>query len=94
MAFAMTLRRMGLEGVTAHGMRSAFRDWCAERTNFPHDVIEQCLAHATGSKTELAYKRTDHFEKRRELMESWARHCCEAPADNIVTLARVSGHEG
>lgn len=57
--------------VTVHGFRSWFRTWCAEQTGFPHDVIEQCLAHTIGSKVKLAYKRTDHFEKRRALMTAW-----------------------
>ena len=64
MAFSMLLRRMRVE-VTAHGFRSSFRDWAAERTWFPHEVAEMALAHAIGSKAEAAYRRGDLFEKRR-----------------------------
>jgi integrase len=74
MALAMTLRRMGV-AVTAHGFRSTFRDWAAERTHFPREVCEMALAHAIGDATEAAYRRGDLFEKRRELMDAWASFC-------------------
>ena len=71
MVFLMALRRMGLQ-ITAHGFRSAFRDWAAKSTNFPREVCEAALAHAVRDKTEAAYRRTDLFEKRRKLMNAWA----------------------
>lgn len=71
MVFLMILRRMDLD-FTAHGFRSAFRDWASERTNFPRDVCEMALAHTIKSKVEAAYRRGDLFEKRRELMKAWA----------------------
>ena len=46
-------------GVTAHGFRSTFRDWVAERTNFSSEVAEMALAHAVGDKVEAAYRRGD-----------------------------------
>ena len=48
MAFLMLLRRMGRNNLTAHGFRSSFRDWAAERTNFPSEVVEMALAHMVG----------------------------------------------
>jgi integrase len=72
MAFLMALRRMGRDDVTTHGFRSSFRDWAAERTNVPRAVCEAALAHSLRDKTEAAYHRTDLFERRRELMDSWA----------------------
>jgi integrase len=74
------LRRMGRGDLTGHGFRSTFRDWAAERTNFPREVCEAALAHQTGSKVEQAYMRSDLFEKRRSLMDEWARFCSE-PSD-------------
>ena len=59
MAFTMLLRRMKVEGVTAHGFRSSFRDWAGEVTGFPREVAEAALAHAVGDDTELAYRRGD-----------------------------------
>jgi integrase len=79
MAMDMRLRRMN-RGVTVHGFRSTFRDWAAERMNFPSEVVEMALAHAVGSKVEAAYRRGDLFEKRRHLMDEWAEFCAAAPA--------------
>lgn len=75
MALLMLLRRMGREDLTVHGFRSTFRDWTAEQTNYPREVAEMALAHAIGDQTEAAYRRGDLFEKRRKLMQEWARYC-------------------
>jgi integrase len=61
--------------MTVHGFRSTFRDWCAERTNFPREIAELALAHTVGSEVERAYRRTDLFDRRRQLMDEWARFC-------------------
>ena len=84
MAMAMLLRRMG-SAVTAHGFRSAFRDWASETTGFPHEVCEMALAHTIGNKAEAAYRRGDLFNKRRGLMDAWASYCGEN-AGNVVRL--------
>ena len=52
--------------------RSSFRDYAAERTHTPHAVMEAALAHVVRNKAEAAYARSDLFEKRRALMESWS----------------------
>ncbi len=72
MALLMTLRRMDRADLTAHGFRSTFRDWAAERTNYPREVAEMALAHTVGDKVEAAYRRGDLFHKRIKLMEAWA----------------------
>jgi integrase len=77
MALLMTLRRMKRADLTAHGFRSTFSDWCAEQTNFPGEVREMALAHAVGNKVEAAYRRGDLFDKRRQLMEAWAKFCAQ-----------------
>jgi integrase len=82
MVFLMLLRRMGRGDLTAHGFRSTFRDWVAERTNFPAEVAEMALAHAVESKVEAAYRRGDMFDKRRRLMDAWADFCTRAPAEH------------
>lgn len=69
------LQRMGRADLTVHGFRSTFRDWAAERTNFPSEVVEMALAHAIGNRVEAAYRRGDLFEKRRRLMDAWAEYC-------------------
>ncbi len=70
MTLTMPLRRAGI-GVTVHGFRSAFRDWAGETTNTPREVAEACLAHVVRDRTEAAYARTDHLDKRRAVMEAW-----------------------
>ncbi|MGJ4902330.1 tyrosine-type recombinase/integrase [Bradyrhizobium sp. HKCCYLS2058] len=71
MIFLMVLRRMGVD-FTAHGFRSAFRDWASECTNYPREVCEMALAHTIKDKTEAAYRRGDLLAKRAELMAEWA----------------------
>lgn len=58
--------------VTVHGLRSTFRDWAAEETDYPREVAEMALAHAIGDKVEAAYRRGDLFDKRGEMMEEWS----------------------
>ena len=80
MAMLMTVRKMGRLDITVHGFRSTFRDWVAERTEFPGEVAEAALAHVVGDRVEAAYRRGDLFEKRRKLMEAWASFCTSQPA--------------
>lgn len=75
MTMLKVLRDMGLAGVTVHGFRSSFTDWAAECTSFPKEVADKALAHKIPNAVEAAYRRTDFFNKRRVLMEAWARHC-------------------
>lgn len=87
MAFTMALRRMGRGGITVHGFRSSFRDWTAERTSTPHDVAEAALAHKVRDKTVASYKRTDHLERRRLLMNEWAEFLVSAEAKVVQMSA-------
>ena len=77
-----SLRRLLQEhGVAAvpHGFRSSFRDWAAEETDHPREVIEAALAHVVGNKVEAAYARSDLFERRRRLMDDWSAYLDGAP---------------
>ncbi|MBT4770617.1 MAG: integrase arm-type DNA-binding domain-containing protein [Rhodospirillaceae bacterium] len=87
MSLTMPLRRANL-GITVHGFRSAFRDWCAEATNTPREVAESCLAHTVKDATERAYARTDYFDKRRVVMNQWGAYCSGVTIDNVVTLGK------
>jgi integrase len=80
------LRDMGYahEDATIHGFRSSFRDWAAERTNFPNHVAEAALAHEIGNDVEAAYRRGELLAKRRQLMEAWAGYCASKPAAGKV----------
>jgi integrase len=88
MALLMLLRRMDRADLTVHGFRSTFRDWAAERTNYPNHVVEMALAHAIPSAVEAAYRRGELFEKRRRLLESWADFCASASAGDVVPMRR------
>jgi integrase len=78
-AFFYLVRDMGRSNLTAHGFRSTFRDWTAERTNFAPEVAEMALAHTVADSVERAYRRGDLFQKRRQLADAWAKFCA-APA--------------
>jgi integrase len=71
---------------TAHGFRSAFRDWCGETTAFPREIAEAALAHQVGNEVERAYRRGDALDKRRALMGAWAVY-----VERVITPMRVSG---
>jgi integrase len=58
---------------TMHGFRSTFRDWGAEHTDHQRELLEVALAHLPGDQTEQAYWRSDMVQKRRKLMDDWAR---------------------
>lgn len=72
MTLTKVLRDIGHTQITVHGFRSSFRDWAAEQTATPGDVVEAALAHTIKNKVEAAYRRTNYLEKRRVLMEAWA----------------------
>jgi integrase len=91
MVMLMLLRRMKRTDLTAHGFRSTFSDWAAECTAYPREVIEMALAYTVENKVEAAYRRGDLFEKRRQLMNAWARFCETAPLAAEVVPLRAGG---
>ena len=88
MTFLKTARRLATAAITTHGFRSSFRDWSPEKTNVPTAAYEAALAHTLRDKTEAAYKRTDLFNRRRDLMERWARFATAKPVD-VVKIGRA-----
>ena len=79
------VRELGIAAVP-HGFRSSFRDWTAEETDHPREVIEAALAHVVRNRVEAAYARSDLFERRRVLMDDWARylaHGMEEESDSL-----------
>ncbi len=93
MAMAAVLGRMDCTDITVHGFRSTFRDWAAERTNYPNHVVEMALAHTVGDKVEAAYRRGDLFDKRRRLMAEWAKYCGTKPAHAATDGTVVAMYE-
>lgn len=84
-AMLALLKRMKRSDLTAHGFRSTFRDWAAERTNYPREIAEAALAHRIPDATERAYRGGDLFEKRTRLMAEWARYCGTVLKEATVT---------
>ena len=52
------------------------------KTDHPREVIEAPLAHVVRNRVEAAYARSDLFDRRRVVMDDWARY-----------LARGSGED-
>jgi integrase len=87
-ACAKLLQRMKRSDLTVHGFRSTFRDWAAERSNFPREVAEAALAHSLRNQVEAAYQRGDLLAKRAQLMEAWGRFCARAAGKGEVVPIR------
>ena len=87
-ALVAVLRRCGRQE-TVHGLRSTFRDWISERTNYPHEVAEQALAHTIPNATEKAYRRGTLLAKRARLMADWQRFLKNPhPAGTVLAMER------
>jgi integrase len=92
MTLSAVTRRMGVDAVP-HGIaRSTFRDWAGDHTSYPRDLCEAALAH-TLAGTEAAYRRSDGVERRRPMMQDWAKFLAKPPAkkgageaDNVRAL--------
>jgi integrase len=80
------------KGATVHGFRSSFRDWAGNETNFPREVVEHALAHSIGDKAEQAYRRDTAVERRRKLMDAWARYCERKPVDaaKVISIGKAA----
>jgi integrase len=69
--------------ITPHGLRATFRTW-GEDAGFPRDLLEESLGHQVGTAVERAYRRTDSFDRRRAIMQAWAKFCNGKRARNVV----------
>lgn len=86
-AFRPLFKRMGREGLTAHGFRSTFRDWCAESARVDREIAETALAHRIGG-VEGAYFRSDLFDRRRKLMDAWGKFVI-GKTEDVLELVRA-----
>lgn len=74
---------------TLHGLRSMFRDWAGDATNFPREIAEMALAHVVGNAVERAYRRGDALAKRRKLMEAWSAYLSTVrSSENVIALRK------
>ena len=76
---------------SVHGFRSSFKDWASENTSFPDAVSEAALAHIDGDKTRRAYRRTDFFKLRVDLMAAWGAYVDGAGVEsNVVPIGAAT----
>jgi integrase len=85
--FKALMDRMGRAGLTTHGFRSTFRDWCGEGAHADREVAEAALSHAVGDRVERAYARSDLFDRRSGLMQAWGRYTT-GQSGQLVRLIR------
>lgn len=85
-ALSKTVKGLGFP-VDVHGFRTSFRTWAQDKTTFPREVAEACLAHLVGTEVERAYSRSDLFDKRRRLMNAWAAYVAGQSAGKVVRIA-------
>jgi integrase len=92
-ALRQTLQREGYTDITTHGFRSAFSTWAHERTAHSNHTIELSMAHTIGNQVERSYRRGDLFEKRRKLLDDWARFVTTPAAAesgaNVLLIGRA-----
>ena len=94
MSLSMLCRKMKVD-VVPHGFRSSFRDWAAESTNYPREVVEMALGHAIESKVEAAYRRGDLLQKRSRLMQDWAGFCSKVhEPGKVLPINQAVGQGG
>ena len=86
MTLSKLIKELGIAAVP-HGFRSSFRDWAAEQTNTPREVVEAALAHTVRNPTEAAYARSDLFERRRRLMDDWSAYL-DGERAQVISLRR------
>ncbi len=89
MTLTKVLRDMALP-YRVHGMRSTFADWRADETDYPEEIAEAALAHEVPDDVKRAYRRTDFFDRRRDLMRDWAVFCTGEAAPSPVAAPVAS----
>lgn len=88
-AFLAVMKRMGKYAqYTPHGLRSTFRDWASETTQFSNETLELALAHTIKNKAEAAYRRQDQLEKRIKLMQQWQQYVESQQQSSVVPIKR------
>jgi hypothetical protein len=86
---------------TVHGFRASFKTWAGvqmrpdETRKYDNELVELCLAHNPGSKSERAYRRDIVDGPRVAVMQAWANFLTTPPAldttDSNVVAMRKAG---
>ena len=91
-AFLAVFKRLpNFKSYTPHGLRSCFRDWASEKTQFQNETLELALAHTIKNKAEAAYRRQDQLDKRAKLMQLWQQHIETKPQiGSVITMRKIA----
>jgi integrase len=90
-AMLQLLRSLSRPGPTVHATaRSGLKTWASDKTEVAREVIESCLSHAIGDKSEQAYQKGTFFEKRRGLMEAWSAYLEGKPWEQFLKPKKES----
>jgi integrase len=88
------LRRLGYstqDDITGHGFRATARTILDERLGIPPPVIEAQLAHSVKDQLGTAYNRTQFYEQRTQMMQTWADYLDELRLNaNIVEMSKLA----
>ena len=95
MALSQLMRGMRERGeitvdAVPHGFRSTFRDWAAEQTAYPDEIRKAASGHTVGDAVKEAYQRTDLLDKRRNLMNEWARFLNQPSVKQSTKVAKLN----
>jgi integrase len=94
MTLSQLMRRMRergeftAEGVP-HGFRSTFRDWAAEQTSYSDEIRKAASGHTVGDSVHQAYQRTDLLDKRRRLMNEWAKFLDRPSRKKVAKVSNI-----
>ena len=67
--------------------RANRRHW-VQPCRWAREVIEAALAHVVRNRFEAAYARSDLFERRRVLMNDWARYLAQGASSDASRSRR------
>jgi integrase len=96
MALSQLMRGMRESGeltveAVPHGFRSTFRDWAAEQTAYPDEIRKAASGHTVGDAVKEAYQRTDLLDKRRNLMNDWAKFLDQQSGNQSNKVTKLRG---
>lgn len=89
MSLSKLVRELGFDA-TVHGFRTSFRTWVQDQTDYPREVAEAALAHRIGDDAEMAYARSDVFEKRMAMMAAWSEFLLSGDTTNKHLVSEVA----
>jgi integrase len=87
-ALSRVLEKISPE-TTVHGLRSSFRDWAGEMTDYDDKLVEYAMMHTVGDKVERAYRRGNAFNKRKQLMADWSAYVSKPVGEQALNVRKL-----